>query len=74
MLLLSFYLIKFFFVMKITFIFHMFRDVPGCSEMFHVPGFIDTRIQNGMIVQESLKSSLPSRVTLSRSPKNCPGE
>ena len=30
--------------MKITFIFscsEMFRDVPGCSRMFHVPGFID---------------------------------
>ena len=22
----------------------MFRDVPGCSGMFHVPGFIDGRI------------------------------
>ena len=21
----------------------MFRDVPGCSRMFHVPGFIDGR-------------------------------
>ena len=30
--------------MKITFIFAcsgMFRDVHGCSGMFHVPGFID---------------------------------
>ena len=30
--------------MKITFIFScsgMFRDVPGCSGMFRVPGFID---------------------------------
>ena len=27
--------------MKITFMFFMFRDVPGCSGMFHVPGFID---------------------------------
>ena len=30
--------------MKITFIFscsEMFRDVPACSRMFHVPGFID---------------------------------
>ena len=30
--------------MKITFIFScsgMFRDVPACSGMFHVPGFID---------------------------------
>ena len=36
-------LINFFF-MKITFIFScsgMFRDVPECSGMFHVPGFID---------------------------------
>ena len=43
MLLLSFYLINFFF-MKITFIFScsgMFRDVPACYGMFHVPGFID---------------------------------
>ena len=43
MLLLSFYLINFFF-MKITFIFScsgMFRDVPGCSGMFRVPDFID---------------------------------
>ena len=43
MLVLSFYLINFFF-MKITFIFScsgMFRDVPACSRMFHVPGFID---------------------------------
>ena len=29
--------------MKITFIFFMFRDAPGCSGMFHVPGFIDAR-------------------------------
>ena len=27
--------------MKITFIFFVFRDVPGCSGMFLVPGFID---------------------------------
>ena len=45
MLLLSFYFVNFFF-MKITFIFScsgMFRDVPGCSRMFCVPGFIDAR-------------------------------
>ena len=32
--------------MKIIFIFSfsgIFRDVPGCSGMFHVPGFIDAR-------------------------------
>ena len=32
--------------MKTTFIFlcsGMFRDVPACSGMFHVPGFIDAR-------------------------------
>ena len=23
----------------------MFRDVPGCSGMFHVPGFIDALIR-----------------------------
>ena len=47
MLLLSFYLINFFF-MTITFIFScsgMFRDVPGCSGMFRVPGFIDARFK-----------------------------
>ena len=27
--------------MKNILIFFMFRDVPGCSGMFHVPGFID---------------------------------
>ena len=48
MLLLSFYLSKFFFFffMKITFIFScsgMFRDVPECSGMVHVPDFIDAR-------------------------------
>ena len=45
MLLFSFYLIYFFF-MKITFIFscsRMFRNVPECSGMFHVPGFIDAQ-------------------------------
>ena len=44
-LLLSFYLINIFF-MKITFIFScsgVFRNVPACSGMFHVPGFIDAR-------------------------------
>ena len=28
------------FKIKIDFFF-MFRDIPGCSRMFHVPGFID---------------------------------
>ena len=43
MLLLSSYLINFFF-MKVTFIFScsgMFRHVWACSGMFRVPGFID---------------------------------
>ena len=42
LLLLLFYLFIF---MKIIFIFScsgMFRNVPACSGMFHVPGFIDT--------------------------------
>ena len=25
----------------------MFRDVPECSGMFHVPGFIDARSKGG---------------------------
>ena len=36
----------YFFFMKIIFIFSfsgIFRDVPGCSGMFRVPGFIDAR-------------------------------
>ena len=40
MLLLSFYLINFFFHEN-YFYFFMFRDVPACSRMFHVPDFID---------------------------------
>ena len=41
-----FFLINFFF-MKIIFIFScsgMFRHVPECSGMFHVPGFIDALV------------------------------
>ena len=47
MLLLSFYLINFFFLWKLPLFLHvpgcfgMFMDVPECSGMFHVPGFID---------------------------------
>ena len=61
MLLLSFYLIHFFF-MKITFIFScsgMFLDVPGCSGMFRdvlectgmfrVPGFIDALLEHDFL-------------------------
>ena len=43
LLLLLFYLFIF---MKIIFLFScsgMFRNVPACSGMFHVPGFIDAR-------------------------------
>ena len=46
MLLLLFYYI--FFFVKIIFIFScsgMFRNVPACSGMFRVPGFIDGPIQ-----------------------------
>ena len=24
----------------------MFRNVPGCSGMFHVPGFVNARLQS----------------------------
>ena len=41
MLLLSFYLIIVIFFHENYFYFFMFRDVPGCSGMFHVPDFID---------------------------------
>ena len=44
--LLYYYYIIFIFFMKIIFIFSfsgIFRDVPGCSGMFRVPGFIDAR-------------------------------
>ena len=34
-------IIIFFFFMKIIFYFFTFRDVPECSRMFRVPGFID---------------------------------
>ena len=43
-------LFNLFFFMKITFIFScfsMFRHVPECSGMFHVPGFIDARVTYG---------------------------
>ena len=39
-------LLLLFFFMKIIFIFScsgMFRNVPACSGMFHVPGFIDAQ-------------------------------
>ena len=47
MLLFSFYLINFFFHEN-YFYFFMFRDVPECSGMFHVPGFIDARVLTGI--------------------------
>ena len=43
-----YYFILFYFFMKIIFIFScsgMFRNVPACSGMFRVPGFIDGRLQ-----------------------------
>ena len=42
--------------MKIIFIFAcsgMFRNVPACSGMFHVPGFIDA--QNSQATKRSLR-------------------
>ena len=44
-----FLLLLFFFFMKIILIFScsgMFRDVPECSGMFHVPGFIDAYLNS----------------------------
>ena len=44
-------LFNYFFFMKITVIFScsgMFQDVPACSGMFHVPGFIDALSYNHM--------------------------
>ena len=34
-----------FFFMKIIFYFFMFKNVPGCSGMFRVPGFIDALLK-----------------------------
>ena len=34
-------LLLFFFFHESYFYFFMFRDIPGCSGMFRVPGFID---------------------------------
>ena len=44
--------------MKIIFIFScsgMFRDVPECSGMFHVPGFIDARRAPSRLPMKKLK-------------------
>ena len=38
-------LLFFFFFHENYFYFFMFRDVPGCSGMFRVPGFIDARYE-----------------------------
>ena len=27
----------------------MFRNVPGCSGMFHVPGFVDAQFKAGVL-------------------------
>ena len=32
----------------------MFRDVPECSRMFHVPGFIDGPLQTRMVCRDSV--------------------
>ena len=53
MLLLSFYLINFFF-MKIIFYFCMFRNVPECSGMFHVPDFIGAPSYIGYLLNTKL--------------------
>ena len=45
-LLLSFYLIDYFFKKNYLYFF-MFRDVPACSGMFRVPGFIDAHLKYG---------------------------
>ena len=45
MLLFSFYLINFFFHEN-CFYFFMFRDVPECSGMFHVPGALSIYEKN----------------------------
>ena len=48
--------------MKIIFIFSrcgMFRNVPACSGMFHVPGFIDAH--NMIIVYAKIFAFLPVR-------------
>ena len=37
----KYFIIITFFFHENYFYFFMFRDVPGCSGMFHVPGFID---------------------------------
>ena len=52
LLLLSFYLIIFFH--ENYFYFFMSRDVPGCSGMFHVPGFIDAQAQAYIFGKASL--------------------
>ena len=47
----------------------MFRNVPGCSGMFHVPGFIDARklrtvgdkSQNSFATESTLNFSGPYR-------------
>ena len=45
------------------FYFFMFRDVPECSGMFHVPGFIDARLvqprcDTGSLLDPSLSTTL----------------
>ena len=47
----------------------MFLDVPACSGMFHVPGFIDARIQSsqepikfdGLLVQPLIEKGMRCR-------------
>ena len=37
----------------------MFRNVPACSEMFHVSGFIDARPIRSVIIRVINKSGRP---------------
>ena len=36
----------------------MFRDVPGCSGMFHVPGFIDAPLKQLTLLKMCVTSLL----------------
>ena len=46
-----------YFFIKKYFNFFMFRDVPACSGMFHVPGFIDAPCSNTVMHKFSLLST-----------------
>ena len=46
------FLIFLFFFHENYFYFFMFRDVPECSGMFHVPGFIDAQLKEREVDQK----------------------